>query len=56
MATNPSTSKVVYENEDERKERLQKEKLKTIVREALEEFAEDRKKAKKDFFADLFGG
>ena len=43
----------VNETEDERKERLQREKLKTVVREALEEFIEDRKDKKKGFLDEL---
>jgi hypothetical protein len=44
----------VNETEDERRERLQKEKLKTVVREALEEFMEDyrKKEEKKKSFLD----
>jgi hypothetical protein len=49
----------VNETEDERKERLQREKLKTVVREALEEFIEDHKedhkKEKKSILDELLG-
>jgi len=43
----------VNETEEERRERLQREKLKTVVREALEEFIEDRKEKKKGFLDEL---
>ena len=48
----------VNETPEERKERLQFEKLKTAVREALEEFIEDNKKEKKSggFLDELLGG
>ena len=47
----------VNETEQERKDRLLREKLKSVLREALEEFMEDNKKQEgKDFFSDLFGG
>jgi hypothetical protein len=47
----------VNETEDGRRERLQREKLKTVVREALEEFIEDHKKEKKSggFLDELLG-
>lgn len=57
--TNQQRQQVQYvnETEDERRERLQREKLKTVVREALEEFAEDHKKEKKSggFLDELLG-
>jgi hypothetical protein len=43
----------VNETEEERRERLQREKLKTVVREALEEFIEDHKGKKKGFLDEL---
>jgi hypothetical protein len=54
----PPRQGVQYVNEtlEERKERLQLEKLKTAVREALEEFIEDHKKDEKGFFDQLLGG